>query len=146
MSICKDCLHYEICVACGIDYSPQNIDTVRKTNDVNVLCTDFKDRSNFIELPCKVGDTVWKITGIWHLDDRESWTYHFEKEVLEFRARSISISCNSKGIWTKKIRICQVENGKTIDNQYYIEFCDFGKTVFLTKEEAEQALVERGKG
>lgn len=90
--------------------------------------------------PCKVGDTVWKITDIWHLDDRESWTYHYEKEVLEFRVRSISISCNSKGIWTKKFRICQVKNGKTINNQYNIEFCDFGKTVFFTKEEAEKAL------
>lgn len=90
--------------------------------------------------PCKVGDVVWRIEDVWHLDDKATWKYHYEKEVLEFMVRSISISCNSKGIWCKKFRICEVWNGKTIDRQRNIEFKDFGKTVFLTREEAERAL------
>lgn len=92
--------------------------------------------------PYKVGDIVWRIEDVWHLDDRETWTYHYEKEVLEFMVRSISISCNSKGVWTKKIRICQVIDGKTIDHQRNIEFDEIGKTVFLSREEAEKALKE----
>lgn len=92
--------------------------------------------------PCKVGDIVWRIEDVWHLDDRETWTYHYEKEVLEFMVRSISISCNSKGVWTKKIRICQVIDGKTIDCQRNIEFDEIGKTVFLSREDAEKTLKE----
>jgi hypothetical protein len=92
--------------------------------------------------PCKVGDIVWRIEDVWHLDDRETWTYHYEKEVLEFMVRSISISCNSKGVWTKKIRICQVIDGKTIDRQRNIEFDEIGKTVFLSREDAEKTLKE----
>lgn len=93
--------------------------------------------------PCKVGDVVWRIEDAWHLDDKATWKYHYEKEVLEFMVRSISVSCNSKGIWTKKFRICEIKNGKTIDHQRNIEFVDFGKTVFLTKEEAERELERR---
>jgi hypothetical protein len=33
-------------------------------------------------------------------------------------------------------------NGNTIDHQRNIEFDDFGKTVFLTREEAEAKLKE----
>jgi hypothetical protein len=96
--------------------------------------------NNIIVLPFKVGDTVWKIEDVWHLDDKETWTYHYEKEVVEFMIRSISISCNSKGKWTKKFRICEVRDGKVIDHQHNIEFGDFGKIVFLIRKEAEKAL------
>ena len=90
--------------------------------------------------PYEVGDIVWRIEDVWHLDDKETWTYHYEKEVVEFMVRSISISCNSKGKWTKKFRICEVRDGKVIDHQRNIEFDDFGKTVFLSREAAEKAL------
>lgn len=96
--------------------------------------------NDMIVLPCRVGDTVWKIEDVWCLDDKETWTYHYEKEVIEFLVRSISISCNSKGVWTKKFRICRVINGKTVDHQRNIEFADFGKTVFFKRDEAERSL------
>jgi hypothetical protein len=96
--------------------------------------------------PCKVGDTLWKIEDVWHLDDRATWKYHYEKEILEFMVRSISISCNSKGVCTKKIRICEVKNGKTINYQRNIEFDGIGKSVFLTREEAEKALERSENG
>ena len=96
--------------------------------------------NDIIMIPFKVGDTVWKIEDIWHLDDKETWTYHYEKEVVEFMIRSISISCNSKGKWTKKFRICEVRDGKVIDRQRNIDFDDFGKIVFPVKEDAESTL------
>ena len=96
--------------------------------------------NDIIIIPFKVGDTVWKIEDVWHLDDKETWTYHYEKEVVEFMIRSISISCNSKGKWTKKFRICKVLNGKVIDVQQNIEFDDFGKAVFSIKKDAEETL------
>lgn len=95
---------------------------------------------NIIVLPCRVGDTVWKIEDVRHLDSKDPWTYHYKKEVVEFIIRSISISCNSKGKWTKKFRICEVRDGKVIDHQHNIEFDDFGKIVFSNREEADKAL------
>ena len=134
MSTCNDCLHQIICNA----YADAGVTDIPK--DDITICEIFKDRSKFVELPCKVGDTVWRIEDVWHLDDKATGAYHYEKEVVEFRVRSILISCNSKGVWTKKFRICQVKNSKTIDHQHDVYFCYFGKTVFPNKEEAEQAL------
>lgn len=101
---------------------------------------DYLLANEVIVPPCKVGDIVWRIEDVWHLDDRETWVYHYEKEVVEFMIRSISISCNSKGKWTKKFRICEVRDGKVIDHQHNIEFDEVGKTVFLSREDAEKAL------
>jgi hypothetical protein len=113
-------------------------------NAIDRLC-DLEDKieqGKIVELPYRVGDTLWKIEDVWHLDDRATWKYHYEKEILEFMVRSISISCNSKGVWTKKFRICEVQNGKTINTQYNIEFGDYGKTVFLDRATAEAKLHE----
>lgn len=44
---CKDCIHNEMCFGTHTDDSP--------------TCCDFKDKSRYIELPCKVGDKVWYI-------------------------------------------------------------------------------------
>lgn len=45
---CKDCIHYEICKMDG---------TIIETKK----CEYFKDKSKFIELPCKVGGTMYVI-------------------------------------------------------------------------------------
>ena len=50
-SDCKNCIHYEGChiaewFEVGKEYAENS-------------CRFFKDRSKFIELPCKVGDTVY---------------------------------------------------------------------------------------
>ena len=50
---CKDCLHYERCKKLGIF----NVETLS-------VCEDFTDRSEWVHLPFKLGDTVWFITGI----------------------------------------------------------------------------------
>lgn len=110
------------------------------TDDEAEMLADYLILNNVIAPPCNIGDTVWKIENVWHLDDEKTHAYHYEREVLEFRVRSISISCNSKGIWTKKFRICEVINGKTTGCQRDVEFNDFGKTVFPFREDAEQVL------
>ena len=95
---------------------------------------------NIIVIPVRVGDTVWRVEDVWHSDSTEPWTYHYEKEVVEFVVRSISISCNSKGDWTKKFRVCKVIDGKIIDDQRNIEFDDLGKTTFTDREKAANML------
>lgn len=47
---CKDCVHYEAC-----------LDWYRGFKARPAKCEHFKDKSKFIELPCKVGDTVFII-------------------------------------------------------------------------------------
>ena len=80
---------------------------------------DLKEQGRLIELPCKIGDTLWTIDpNINFIDD--------------FKVTDIDI----------------VKEGIAICNHYLGYSCDvndFGKTVFLTKEEAEEQLKERGE-
>lgn len=58
MAQCKDCLYHEMCYHTHSSASPS--------------CEDFKDKERFLELPCKVGDSVqlsglptpWKVSAI----------------------------------------------------------------------------------
>lgn len=106
MATCKDCLHFELCFDDNITQFDEG-DAER--------CTYFKDRSKYVELPCKVGDVVYAVS-----------------------------KCNNKIFSRKVIEILLKEdNGYIYTEPCYFIFEDFGKTVFLTKEEAEQALRER---
>ena len=48
---CKDCIHYKVC-----DDKRRNNHTVSQST-----CKHFADKSLVVELPCKVGDTVYGI-------------------------------------------------------------------------------------
>lgn len=80
---------------------------------------DYILKNGVVVPPCKIGDTVYKITS---------------KGICEIKIENIYCWCNE--IWK-----C---NGWSERNEYKIEhrfpFDDIGKTVFLTREEAEQAL------
>ena len=60
---------------------------------------DYLFEKDMVILPCKVGDIVWRIVDA---SDEATEESRCEKEIKEFLVRSISVSCNSKGIWTKK--------------------------------------------
>ncbi len=52
---CKDCIRYEVC-----KYKDEKVSLGTKTCELvadDFKC--FKDKSRIVELPCKVGDTVW---------------------------------------------------------------------------------------
>lgn len=97
---CKNCIHSDVCIhPCGLK--------------------DFKDRSRFVELPCKIGDTV----------------YILGKEIFCDEIDEISIEKLPDGIlcfraYCKELKIS-------------LDLKDFGTIAFLTKEEAERALKER---
>lgn len=70
MASCKDCLYYEVCSvdeSCLPDY---------------VNCEHFKDRNRFVELPCKVGDTVFVVNGFKEIEEFEVDYYVVEKNVI----------------------------------------------------------------
>ena len=85
----------------------------------------LEEQGLLLKLPCKVGDTVWEVDeGI--LSD----------DVIE------PIKCKVTYILIKSAIHIDVEviEGHGVGSTYTFELDDFGKTVFLTKEEAEQKL------
>jgi hypothetical protein len=108
-------------------------------NAINRLC-DLEDKiceGKIVELPCAVGDIVY--APHWH------WETYIKGDIMPYQITNITITQNKKSIWTKKYRAMEVQNGKTIDWQLNFEFDAIGKTVFLTREEAEKALAERSE-
>lgn len=71
-----------------------------------------------IVLPCKVGQTVWFIS--------KFYTQPFQTVITSIE------------VYEEETVICTLSG-----TEWHYE--DFGKTVFLTQEEAEQALAERSK-
>ena len=91
----------------------ENCKTIDDVIDKLADYEDLEEQGRLIKLPCKVGDTVYVIVG-------------------------------------KNISVQKIQRA-TIDSEMKIEFCtkrrgfalfDIGKTVFLTKSEAEQKLKE----
>ena len=123
MSDCEKCVHKEMC-----DFM--------KTIGGFVLfvekCGHFKDKSQFIELPCKVGDTVYSFCDTFGV-------------VLPYFVETLNISYYEKNLnyYTYEANCTNVEENELLDSiDFDVE--DIGKTVFLTKEEAERILAERG--
>ncbi len=130
MSTCKDCLHIEVCKEYHKMFwgSKSLVDSkIDETEPEN--CQYFKDRSRLVELPCKVGDTVY-----------------FNNVHLRY-AKVIAIYIDASGgmfdldISTNIETVAGYEH--FINKDYTFE--DIGKRLFLTKEAAEQALKERGE-
>ena len=99
-------------------------------------CLSEKEADYFLEhgvivLPCKVGDTVYVLTS-------DSIT-GFEKS----RVKRMLLKNLQDGMTIKIIIPCVCDDWGGTVREFYPE--DFGKTVFLTREEAEKALKERKK-
>ena len=103
---CNDCVHNEICQKFG---GPFNI------NDADTSCTDFKDRSRFVELPCLPGDKVF----YFGTDER---IYVQTVNSLIYGVTKTGFVINSEVDFISDL---------------------LGKRFFLGYEEAEQALKER---
>lgn len=126
MPKCRNCVHWEACreyvtglaAARGVDLDATELEQIFDSDD----CDHFQDRSRFVELPCKVGDTVYVIESI-----------AGEEKIIQDHVETMGI-----GYYADGINIYQFDGIKT--DGY---FSDFGKTVFLTREAAELALKER---
>lgn len=129
---CKDCIHYDVCHRRinSIDFLPVIKGKVstssimyKNCDDVEKYCSHFKDKSRFVELPCKVGDKIYC--------DGKHFADHCKGKVMEFIVGDINTN------------VCTYFRGE-IDMIF--RFSDFGKIVFLTKEEAEAKLKEINNG
>lgn len=84
---------------------------------------DLEEQGRLLRLPCKVGDTVYKITR----------NFISEYKIISETIYPYSIQFNwqcTKGIYGNLVGFADLE---------------IGKTVFLTREEAETKLKEREK-
>ena len=87
---------------------------------------DLEEQGKLLKLPCAVGDTVYYA-------DNE---YYFT--VLPVKVDEISIMESSAILYK-----CLLFDGNgNVETQFDFDKDDFGKTVFLTQQEAEQALEE----
>lgn len=91
---------------------------------------ELEEQGRLIKLPCKIGNIVYH--------DNPYSTIH--TGIQPYEITNVMINQNKKGEWTKKYRAMLLINGKTVDHQINFAFNDIGKTVFLTKAEAEKEL------
>ena len=93
------------------------------------LCDNFKDKSLFIELPCKVGDTVYM-----------PWEWNGAKGIACLKVTTMS---NILGFdWSCGTDFDTDDEGYADEyNCGRFKFDDIGKTVFLTREEAEAKMI-----
>lgn len=112
---CKDCVHYEVCRS--------------SDNEPFDECNHFKPKSRFVELPCEVGQTVYRVSFV-------------HKTVTPLKVEGFIRNLASWKVHCTHLIPSWVGNQK---EHIYIAFSSFGKTAFLDPAEAEKALAERSK-
>lgn len=127
MASCKDCVHYEVCMNFAkMLFSAFNAseddaqDLLKICKGDATVCNDFADRARVAALPCKVGDTVYRL---------------IHGTIDEYKVVSINYY------------VCSTFTDYTITSKHLSAPVNFnfdvnaiGKIVFLSREEAEQAL------
>ena len=119
MKTCEDCIHYDVCFKYfDLVFGIKSTKAIEKILEENCDCAMFKDKTRYIEKPCNIGDKVYLI-------------YHVSDAILDFIS---SDDVTKFGITTRGIL-----------REHTYDFDEIGKTVFLSREEAEKALAERNK-
>ena len=136
MASCKDCVHVEVCS----EYV-EGLAAVRglKLGDVEEIsailqcddCDHFKDRAQFVGLPCRVGDSVFTIDN---------------KENMQECTVTI-VNCKTQMTLDKKPWIDFIIVTEPVDDSLpfpmiFTYSIAKNQILFLTKESAEQALKE----
>ena len=134
MATCKDCMHYDLCSSCSRIQLGWNVNTVGYVENVEEICKHFADSSRFVELPCKVGDMVYMITEQMQKVGRKKVT---KTVIVECCVDNFRIG----DAGYPSAALCDNENAW----HYGVEPKMFGEIIFLSHEEAEQALKEREK-
>ena len=121
---------------CPITSGNGNCDTceynIKGVGCYDVRRADYLLKNGVLAPPCKVGDTVYKpiITD----DTHEPAIWSIEITQISIKTGKLLNEGYAIG------KICKGESGESFD------FDDIGKTVFLTKEEAEQELRKEEEG
>lgn len=123
---CKGCVHYEVCNLWST--------TDLEKDEAHKYCYGrFKPKSRFIELPCEVGQTVYAFKRNGELA---------EGIVESIHQNRIGCVCGRwiVTVWFDNFYADSKEAGFECGTNKYLPFEDFGKTIFLSREEAEKSL------
>ena len=130
MATCKECVHVEVCryytnelaKANGIPLKLEEVERLLECDD----CENFKDRSRFVELTCKAGDTIYTVS--------------LKYGILPWSVFGI---CSAIDEWSATPRITLLACSTKLGRNAKFSAKMLNASVFLTHEEAEQALKER---
>lgn len=116
MASCKDCIHSKVC----------EFFSYRITSNAEQKCKHFKGCSQFVELPCKVGTTVYTVS--------------LKHGVVSWGVYAI---CSTVNEWDAAPKTTLFARSKKIDKSAKFSANAVRSSVFFTREEAIQALKER---
>ena len=124
----------------GVNATPSGEPVKWENNRHNVLqkladYEDLEEQGRLIKLPCKAGDTVYVVTSPFNVFDDIEYDENTKDEVYESYVSSTTFYKSGE-----QYRIYAKATNHFIGA--YFRECDFGKTVFLTKSEAEAKLKE----
>lgn len=140
---CNNCIHYELCEVQAFNGFNKNWDPEKDWKH----CGVFKDKSKYIELPCKVGDTVYCLDTLVDKDKCDKCPFYYEGGMGDYPAceKSITGSRSAECIEIKE----EIVQSIHCDVRKTLEFTLLNpnnkilkSNVFLTKSEAEQKLKE----
>lgn len=115
---CAKCIYQDTCRFMSLKY-------------IKIDCRFFKDKSLFVELPCKVGDVVYV-----------PWHWAGAKGVASVKVEEIKFYDTNTSHY---MFLIDMESDDESFNQSFGGWKikqSIGETVFLTKEEADQKLKE----
>lgn len=118
---------YQMCADANEDCTtPYEVDMCQRYIAFNKLAVyeDAEEQGLLIQLPCKVGDILY-------------FAHHDRVIFSEVLSVKYHVEAENHGIFIRERLTIDVE-GISAE----IDFCDIGKNVFLTREEAEAKLKE----
>lgn len=99
---------------------------------------EAEEQGLIVRLPCKVGDTVWVVTSPINVFGYDEYDGDAEYEVYESFLSSVSYYASGE-----QFRIYAKVTNSFI--AAYFRECDFGESIFLTREDVEKKLEEMKK-
>jgi hypothetical protein len=123
----------EYCDSCS--QGAGNCETIKNMIKKLAEYEDLEEQGLLVRLPCKVGDTVWVVTSPINVFGYDEYDGDAEYEVYESFLSSVSYYASGE-----QFRIyAKVTNSFIVA---YFRECDFGESIFLTREDAEKKLEE----
>ncbi len=114
MSTCKDCIHFDVCDALD------RMNGIPKPGTIH--CGFFKDKALTIDLPCKIGTHLYRVTH----------PYRQEPKVTEFVVKNFRTAGKNHHL--------QIEvQAVNVAGTNWMRYQDF----YTTRDEAEEELVTK---
>lgn len=132
---CGDKLCKDICDDIECDCSKCELE---KALEKLATYEDLEEQGLLVRLPCKAGDTVWVVTSPINVFDYDKYDGDAEYKVYESFLSSVSYYASGE-----QFRIYAKVTNSFI--AAYFRECDFGESIFFTREEAEKKLEEMKK-